>query len=170
MESVPSRVPERSPSAYYWATVQEFASADPAYITGKLVLSQGHNVELEQLRAWEEEIAILAPALRDVEGTIYLEFDVPRLASRIDAVLICGPAILAIEFKIGERFYRTAHYNQVWDYALDLKNFHRAAMMRRSFRCSLQRKPSRETSIGAMNILIGYGRPVGVRPPGLALQ
>lgn len=51
----------------------------------------------------------------------------PRLASRIDAVLISGPAILAIEFKIGERLYRTAHYNQVWDYALDLKNFHLAS-------------------------------------------
>jgi hypothetical protein len=86
----------------------------------------GHDVELEQLRAWEEEIAILAPVLNGIPGTIYLEFDTPWLASRIDAVLIGGPAILAIEFKIGERLYRTAHYNQVWDYALDLKNFHRA--------------------------------------------
>lgn len=127
MESVPSRVPERSPSAYYWAPVQEFVSADPAYITGKLVLSQGHSVEPEQLRAWEEEIAILAPALTGVVGTIYLEFDVPRLSSRIDAVLISGAAIIVIEFKIGEKLYRASHYNQVWDYALDLKNFHLAS-------------------------------------------
>jgi hypothetical protein len=107
--------------------VEEFVSADPALITGTLVSSQGHNVELEQLRAWEEEIAVLASALKGIEGTIYLEFDVPRLASRIDAVLIAGPAIIVIEFKIGERHYRTAHYNQVWDYALDLKNFHLAS-------------------------------------------
>ena len=105
----------------------EFVSADPAFITGKLATSQGHDVELEQLRAWEDEIAILAPALKDIAGTIYLEFDVPRLASRIDAVLISGPAILVIEFKIGERLYRGADYNQVWDYALDLKNFHFAS-------------------------------------------
>ncbi len=127
MGSVPNQEPEGRPSAYYWATVQEFVSADPTYITGRLVSSQGHDVELEQLRAWQEEIAILAPVLRGIPGTIYLEFDIPRLASRIDAVLIGGPAILAIEFKIGERLYRTAHYNQVWDYALDLKNFHRAS-------------------------------------------
>jgi hypothetical protein len=88
------------------------------------VNSHGHDVELEQLQAWEAEIRILASALSDIAGTIYLEFEVPRLGSRIDAVVIVGPAILAIEFKVGESHYRTAHYNQVWDYALDLKNFH----------------------------------------------
>ena len=125
--SVPDPVSPTRPSAFYWATVPEFRSTDPVFITGKLAMSQGHDVELEQLRAWEDEIGILGPALKDVAGTIYLEFDVPRLASRIDAVLISGPAILVIEFKTGERLYRAAHYNQVWDYALDLKNFHLAS-------------------------------------------
>lgn len=122
-----NEAPDRWLSAYYGATVQEFLSEDPVYVTGKLVKSHGHDVELEQLRAWEEEINILGPALKNIAGTIYLEFDVPRLASRIDAVLVVGPAILVIEFKIGEKLYRTAHFNQVWDYALDLKNFHLAS-------------------------------------------
>ena len=51
----------------------------------------------------------------------------PRLDSRIDAVLIAGPAIFPIEFKCGERQFRLADYHQAWDYALDLKNFHRAS-------------------------------------------
>jgi Schlafen group 3, DNA/RNA helicase domain len=127
MKSVANEPPDRWLSAYYGATVEAFLSEDPVYITGKLAKSHGHDVELEQLRAWEEEIKILPPALKDTAGTIYLEFDVPRLASRIDAVLIVGPAILAIEFKVGEKLYRTAHYNQIWDYALDLKNFHLAS-------------------------------------------
>jgi len=127
MKSVENEAAEHWLSAYYGATVQAFLSEDPVYVTGKLVKAHGHDVELEQLRAWEEEIGILAPALNDIAGTIYLEFDVPRLASRIDAVLIVGSAILAVEFKVGEKLYRTAHYNQVWDYALDLKNFHRAS-------------------------------------------
>lgn len=118
---------QRCPSAYYWATFQEFFSEQPAQIVGKLAIAHGHDTELEQLRAWEEEVAILKSALQGLEGAIYLEFDVPRLASRIDAVLICGPAILPIEFKIGESAHKTAHYNQVWDYALDLKNFHLAS-------------------------------------------
>jgi hypothetical protein len=53
-----------------------------------------------------------------------LEFDVPRLGSRIDAVLISGPAVFRIEFKCGESHHRLADCNQAWDYALDLKNFH----------------------------------------------
>ena len=118
---------DRRPSAYYGAALQEFISEHPAQIIGKLATSHGHDVELEQMRAWEEEIPVLISALHDFVGTIYLEFDVPRLASRIDAVFISGPAILPIEFKIGESAYRTAHYNQVWDYALDLKNFHLAS-------------------------------------------
>jgi Uncharacterized conserved protein (DUF2075) len=127
MRFVENEAPERWLSAYYGATVQAFLSQDPVYIEGRLVKSHGHDVELEQVQAWEEEIRILAPALKDLGGTIYLEFDVPRLSSRIDAVLIVGAAILAIEFKVGEKLYRTAHYNQVWDYALDLKNFHLAS-------------------------------------------
>jgi hypothetical protein len=84
-------------------------------------------LDLEQRRAWEQEIGILKTALRELTGIIYLEFDVPRLGSRIDAVLISGPAIFPIEFKCGEREYHKADYNQAWDYALDLKNFHLAS-------------------------------------------
>jgi hypothetical protein len=85
------------------------------------------SVDPLQRDAWIGEIDILRAALVDIEGTIFLEFDVPRIGSRIDAVLISGPAVMVIEFKVGERHVKTADYNQVWDYALDLKNFHRAS-------------------------------------------
>ena len=58
---------------------------------------------------------------------LFLEFDVPRIGSRIDAVLISGPAIIPIEFKVGEGDVRRHDYNQAWDYALDLKNFHQGS-------------------------------------------
>ena len=51
----------------------------------------------------------------------------PRLGSRIDAVLVSGPAVFPIEFKCGERHFHVADFNQAWDYALDLKNFHLAS-------------------------------------------
>lgn len=66
----------------------------------------------------------MVESLNGLEGTVYFEFDVPRLGSRIDAVVISGSAIFPIEFKCGERKYHIADYNQAWDYALDLKNFH----------------------------------------------
>jgi len=114
-------------SAYYWATVREFLSADPSLVLGRLTEANQFDLDEEQKRAWEEEIRILRGALRDLPGTIYLEFDVPRLGSRIDAVFIAGPAIFPIEFKCGEDKYHLADYNQAWDYALDLKNFHLAS-------------------------------------------
>ncbi len=86
-----------------------------------------HDLEVAQRQAWEQEIEILGSVLTGLTGTLYLEFDVPRLGSRIDAVLISGPAIFPIEFKCGERQFRLADYNQAWDYALDLKNFHAAS-------------------------------------------
>jgi hypothetical protein len=84
-------------------------------------------LDAEQLQAWEEEIDVLQSALSGLSGTVFLEFDVPRLGSRIDAVLISESAIFVIEFKCGERQYRHIDYNQAWDYALDLKNFHAAS-------------------------------------------
>src|SRR5262249_7099248 len=76
---------------------------------------------------WEEELDVLRGTLGAFAGTIFLEFDVPRLGSRIDAVFVSGPAVFAIEFKCGESQFRPADYNQAWDYALDLKNFHAAS-------------------------------------------
>ena len=58
---------------------------------------------------------------------LFLEFDVPRLGSRIDAALVTGPAVFVIEFKCGEKRFTTDAYNQAWDYGLDLKNFHQAS-------------------------------------------
>lgn len=66
-------------------------------------------------------------ALAGLAGTLLLEFDVPRLGSRIDAVVISGPAIFPLEFKCGERAYHRADVEQAWDYTLDLTNFHQAS-------------------------------------------
>ena len=84
-------------------------------------------LEAEQRRAWAEEIGILRTALTGIDGTLFLEFDVPRLGSRIDAALVSGPAVFPIEFKCGEQRFTTDACNQAWDYGLDLKNFHQAS-------------------------------------------
>jgi hypothetical protein len=100
---------------------------DPHQILGVLAAAHARDLDIEQRQAWEEEITVLRGALSGLRGTIFLEFDVPRLGSRIDAVLVSGSAIFPIEFKCGERHFRVTDYNQAWDYALDLKNFHAAS-------------------------------------------
>lgn len=119
--------PSPQASAYYSGPVDRFLATDPYEVLGALTASHTHDLEVDQRQAWEEEVRILRVALSGITGTLYLEFDVPRLGSRIDAVLVSGAVVFPIEFKCGEHQFRLADYNQAWDYALDLKNFHAAS-------------------------------------------
>jgi hypothetical protein len=114
-------------SAYYSASIDQFLETDPTSILGALAAAHALDLEVEQRHAWELEIEVLRSALEGLHGVVYLEFDVPRLGSRIDAVLVSGPVLFPIEFKCGERRFAAADINQAWDYALDLKNFHAAS-------------------------------------------
>lgn len=126
---MPASVPSvRATSAYYGADIGTFLSTPPDAVLGRLVLADSHgSIEATQRQAWVEEIAILRDALPGVSGTVFLEFDVPRLGSRIDAVIVAGSAVFTIEFKCGESRFTVDAFNQAWDYGLDLKNFHRAS-------------------------------------------
>jgi DUF2075 family protein len=46
------------------------------------------------------------------------------MGRRIDAVFVSGSVVFIIEFKVGGKTFDRSAVNQVWDYALDLKNFH----------------------------------------------
>lgn len=115
------------PAAYYTANVSAFIGETAASILGALAAKSAFAIDPPQRDAWVREIEALKAALVGIDGTVFLEFDVPRIGSRIDAVLIAGPAVFVIEFKVGEREFRMGDRNQVWDYALDLKNFHQAS-------------------------------------------
>src|SRR2546423_7321545 len=110
--------------AYYAADVASFLVATPETILGIVATNSQFEITSEQRDAWLAQIKILKPALTGVRGAVFLEFNVPRIGSRIDAVLLSGSAIFPIEFKVGEEHFARDYVNQVWDYALDLKNFH----------------------------------------------
>lgn len=78
--------------------------------------------------AWKGEVVILQKALlpwKDSEGKIIFEYDIPRLGKRIDVVLLLNGIIFCVEFKVGESEIKVGDVDQVLDYALDLKNFHK---------------------------------------------
>ena len=85
------------------------------------------DLETTQREAWGEEISFLQKNLAGLSGTLYLEFNIPRMGSRVDVVLLIGPVVIVVEFKVGETEFDRAALDQVWDYALDLKNFHEAS-------------------------------------------
>ena len=78
--------------------------------------------------AWKGEIRImqrLLSRLQDRNGQIVFEYDIPRLGKRIDVVLLYKGIVFCLEFKVGESKILEADIDQVLDYALDLKNFHK---------------------------------------------
>ena len=114
-------------SAYYSADLSDFFNSPTDRVIGELTTNSEYAVEPAQRDAWLTQVDILREALSNATGTLFLEFNVPRIGSRIDAVLISEAVIFVIEFKVGETDYKRDHLNQVWDYALDLKNFHQAS-------------------------------------------
>jgi hypothetical protein len=95
-------------------------------VLGRLTESSGFSIETTQRDAWRAQIAILKNELHSFagRGSIFFEFVVPRLGKRIDVLALIDHVIFVIEFKVGESQFNRSAVDQVWDYALDLKNFH----------------------------------------------
>ncbi|MEP6820670.1 MAG: DNA/RNA helicase domain-containing protein [bacterium] len=110
--------------AYYSDSIANFRTTTPNEILG--ALSQGSEFadEPTQKAAWLEEVTMLKEVLPDFEGRIYFEYSIPRMGKYIDVLLLIGPVIFVLEFKIGEKHFTSSALDQVCDYALDLKNFH----------------------------------------------
>src|SRR4051812_196653 len=115
------------PAAYYLGPIDRFRATSPTAILGHIQQHTEFDTELAQRDAWLVQIATLHQSLDGLSGFVLMEFIVPRIGSRIDAVVIVGPIVFVLEFKVGATDYTRDHRNQVWDYALDLKYFHRAS-------------------------------------------
>lgn len=109
---------------YYSNIISAFCSSSSQEILGELVENSEFSVELSQKDAWLYQIKILKSVLSDYEGAIFFEYSIPRMGRRIDVVLLLKNVIFVLEFKVGEGEFLRNNLDQVWDYALDLKNFH----------------------------------------------
>ena len=110
---------------YYNAPVSSFLKDDPERILGVLTVEHHHALDEPQRWAWLQQISILNDALgHRPDGRIFLEFYIPRMGKRADAVLITASIVFLIEFKVGASEHALSAFEQVEDYALDLKNFH----------------------------------------------
>jgi hypothetical protein len=111
--------------AYYNESIPNFLSDDPQRILGILTAEHHHALEEQQRWAWLQQVEILKAALPyESNGRIFLEFYIPRMGKRADSVLVIKNIVFVIEFKAGATQYLASAFDQVEDYALDLKNFH----------------------------------------------
>ena len=149
-------------NAYYSASIDSFLIAQPDAILGSLARSSGGDIDQAQVEAWRKEIELLKLALESIDGTVHLEYVVPRIGSRIDAAVVTGSVVFVIEFKVGASEHYRADVNQAWDYALDLKNFHSASHALTIIPILVA------TEAGISHTVLGTPHTDGVFPPALS--
>ncbi len=107
------------------APAELFAALSQRQLLGELASNTQFAAELAQIEAWKfiirhlQEVTAALPA-----SHVFLEFAIPRMGRRADAMIVAGPLILVLEYKVGERDFPRHAVEQVHGYALDLKNFH----------------------------------------------
>src|SRR5438128_9969188 len=113
--------------AWFGSAIAEFLRMDSDTILGRLATQSDVTVLPTQRDAWLAQIALLKSQLAGLRGSVFMEFTIPRMGRRVDTVLIIGPVIFVVVLKVGGREVDGAAVEQVWDYGLDLKNFHVAS-------------------------------------------
>ncbi len=118
----------KSPRCLYDSRIDTFIEIEKETIFGSLC-NKYHGDALTTTReAWIGEIEILQRELcswKNTDGRIVFEYDIPRLGKRVDVVLLLRGIVFCLEFKVGETSILETDVDQVLDYALDLKNFHK---------------------------------------------
>ena len=117
-----------NPRCLYENSFSAFLLDDERSVLGALCDNYHGDALTTTREAWKAEISIMQETLtpfREENGRIVFEYDIPRLGKRIDVVLLFRGIIFCLEFKVGEKKPLEADVDQVLDYALDLKNFHK---------------------------------------------
>ena len=76
--------------AWYSATITDFIDSSADTIFAKLAKRNDFDLASAQRSAWVAQIDSLREALNGLSGAIFLEFNIPRLGRRVDAVLLIG--------------------------------------------------------------------------------
>ena len=119
---------KRTNRCLHKSAFKSFIEADPYSVLGR-IHDAFHGQGLTSTdEAWLGEINLMQNVLlpwKDEEAEIIFEYDIPRLGKRIDVLLLLRELIFCLEFKISQKDALQTDVEQVMDYALDLKNFHR---------------------------------------------
>jgi hypothetical protein len=109
---------------YYGNSIKGFLNQSDSEIIGILSLNDLFSSDKTQKDAWTYQIQALKKTLMSFGGEIFFEYSIPRMGRRIDVVLLIKNVLFLLEYKVGEKQFHSHAIDQVWDYALDLKNFH----------------------------------------------
>ena len=117
-----------NPRCLYNNSFSGFINEPDLFVFGTINDNYHGEAPTTSREAWKGEIIIMKDVLSlfaNKNGRIIFEYDIPRLCKRIDVVLLYKGIIFCLEFKVGEASILESDVDQVLDYALDLKNFHK---------------------------------------------
>src|SRR5437868_3626359 len=97
----PSHDAETLSRAWYGASITEFLETDSDTIAGRLAKNSDFAILPAQRDAWLAQIHLLKCNLASLTGSLFMEFSIPRMGRRIDTVLLIGPVVFVVEFKVG---------------------------------------------------------------------
>lgn len=129
--------------AFYSNSIENFLSDDTNRIVGILTQKSGSAGFYQQTHtqtfSWRNEIEILKNSIKEIftkinsnssNDGILLEYPIPRRGKRIDAILVLGGRLFVIEYKNGKDSFDTIDKEQLIDYCLDLRDFHKSSKHR----------------------------------------
>ena len=122
--------------AYYRGPLLEFVQLSPSAVVGQLALANAQArfpLSPESIEAWRAQLPpmleaaryLIANASSACSWEMLLEYPIPRVGKRIDAVLLADNVIIVIETKTGNA--PNSASRQVEDYALNLACFHQSS-------------------------------------------
>ena len=117
---------------YYSDSITDFLSRSTNEIVGDLTLASQHDINDKTAQSWVEEIDTLREALEAYfgRGSLYFEYNIPRMGRRADVIVLIDGIVFVVEYKTAEQRFTREAMVQVWDYALDLKNFQEGCLDR----------------------------------------
>ena len=109
----------------YSDTIDSFLQKDTDTIVGEITLSAMQNINKETSNSWQQEVEVLKNVLSPYaqKGSVYFEYNIPRMGRRADVIVLIDGIVFVLEFKTSEQKFTREALIQVWDYAIDLKNF-----------------------------------------------
>lgn len=113
--------------SFYSNITGAFINQDSKIVQGEIQTNAAFtSPDPEQSNSWKEQICILKEQLQGLEDSkILFEYTIPRVGKRVDNILLLKNIVFVIEFKCGSeaKRYSKSAFDQVFDYALDLKFF-----------------------------------------------
>lgn len=117
---------------YYSDSISNFLVRSANEIAGSLATSYTSDINKETSNSWLQEIETLQSSLKPYanRGSIYFEYNIPRMGCRADVIVLIDGVVFVLEYKTAESQFSREAVLQVWDYALDLKNFQEGSLDR----------------------------------------